>query len=149
MLWGLLPHRCLYRLRDLYIPDTLPDPAMLTLWLLLSTWFWSYRNTLEFYDKLRSWVSAQDPIGLPMFLMCFYMVENIFEVSPMKQITAHLLHWCTYYCLSSRIYRGTLWLILSNVTYTLLLAVSRGNDPLLYAWQAYVRPWTLWDQKIV
>ena len=73
MLWGLLPHRCLYRLRDLYIPDTWPDPAMLTLWLLLSTWFWSYRNTLEFYDKLRSWVSAQDPIGLPMFLMCFYM----------------------------------------------------------------------------
>ena len=26
------------------------------------------------------------------------------------------------------------------------LAVPRGNDPLLYAWQAYVRPWTLWDQ---
>jgi hypothetical protein len=25
------------------------------------------------------------------------------------------------------------------------LAVPRGNDPLLQAWQACVRPWTLWD----
>jgi hypothetical protein len=33
-----------------------------------------YKNTLAFYDKLRSWVSAQEPIGLPMFLMCLHMV---------------------------------------------------------------------------
>ena len=30
-----------------------------------------YRNTLLFYNKLRSWVSAQDPIGLPMFSNVF------------------------------------------------------------------------------
>ena len=28
------------------------------------------------------------------------------------------------------------------------LAVPRGNDPLLPAWQAGVRPWTLWDQNM-
>ena len=29
------------------------------------------------------------------------------------------------------------------------LAVPRGNDPLLRAWQARVRPWTLWHQNFI
>ena len=37
-----------------------------------------YRNTLAFYDKLRSQVSAQEPIGLPMFPMRFYMAYQVF-----------------------------------------------------------------------
>ena len=100
MLWGLLPHRCLYRLRGLYVPDTFPDPAMLTLWLLLSTWFleshtgfdpvWSpwkgddltrslmrhnspYRNTL--YQPTSSWYKALE--ATPVLLMCFYIANSL------------------------------------------------------------------------
>ena len=44
----------------------------------------------------------------------------------------------------------TNWLTVNCTTAVLLwnknLAVSRGNDPLLLAWQASVRPWTLWNQ---
>ena len=29
------------------------------------------------------------------------------------------------------------------------LAVPRGNDPLLLAWQANVRPWTLWNHDLI
>ena len=60
MLWGLLPHRCLYRLRGLYVPDTFPDPAMLTLWLLLSTWF----LLIEFASSRVTVISTIYPIAL-------------------------------------------------------------------------------------
>ena len=44
-----------------------------------------------------------------------------------------------------RLMRPTWMLILPAIN----LAVPRGNDPLLLAWQANVRPWTLWNHDLI
>lgn len=72
MLWGLLPHCCLYRLRSLYVPDTFPDPAVFTLWLFLSTWFLSIEfesSSAHVIGTIHLIIQGRQGLGTPLGIL--------------------------------------------------------------------------------